>query len=195
MTVRMTPAADIVTRSGLPALNVKVYDLRQWPSAEHITATYAVPAPAAQHMLEQLWNIAVEDFWRDATLTAEEYLPRGAEVFSDGRSGGWLLVDGLGDVAEWTTAQRQQWTRFTNGIQQSIRYFSGRTWADETLAELVDHYREEQRAEKIRDAAPELLEALKSVLREFVPSRDVFETRAQGAAFDCARAAIAKAEG
>lgn len=44
-------------------------------------------------------------------------------------------------------------------------------------------------------AAPEMYEALQAVIREFVPSRDKFTSMQQEAAFNAAKAAIAKAEG
>lgn len=60
------------------------------------------------------------------------------------------------------------------------------------LAEMQKYNGNEADARLIA-AAPELLEALQALLREFVPSRDRFTSQAQNAALTLAQAAIAKA--
>lgn len=66
----------ITLRDGHPAINVKVYHLR-------------TPEGISESQAESAYDWTVEGFWQDATIEAHE---RGyAGVFTEGRSGGWLV--------------------------------------------------------------------------------------------------------
>jgi hypothetical protein len=159
---RVKPAVNIVTRNGLPALNVKVYRLDKWPNAAYLTANfYGLEQAEAEGMLAQLWDIAVEGFWQDAPRLARADLGNAVTVSSDGRSGGWLVVDGLGDVAEWTLGDRVRWTQFEQSVRGTIAERSSLEWAMPHLHDILDNIRSTTSTERIRDAAPELLEALR----------------------------------
>lgn len=59
--------------------------------------------------------------WVDATDFAKDVFGPRARVYSDGRSGGWLIVEGLlgtdERVEDWDAEQVAQWHTFTEGIQ------------------------------------------------------------------------------
>lgn len=66
----------ITLREGHAAINVKVYNLR-------------TPDGISEQDAERAYEHTVEQFWNDATQAAHE---RGyCGVFSEGRSGGWLV--------------------------------------------------------------------------------------------------------
>lgn len=66
------------------------------------------------------YEIARELGWEDAIDLAAEVLPQSTAVWSDGRSGGWLVVDGLPDVESWDAIQLGKWARFVKGVQMIL---------------------------------------------------------------------------
>jgi len=68
--------SDGCGREGHPAINVKWYG--RWPESDLDPET-----------LQGIWQTVVEVFWEQATETA--HLHGYSGVFSEGRSGGWLV--------------------------------------------------------------------------------------------------------
>lgn len=62
-------------------------------------------------------EFAREDGWELAKEAAEEIFPGNVEVYSEGRSGGWLVVSGLPDVEEWNAAAVARWARFAKAVK------------------------------------------------------------------------------
>lgn len=117
-----------------PALNVKVYGMK-W-SADDIARTFNCAADVAERAAEFAYESARSQFWDylapDAlnfALYGDEgashYAPTGLErppvtVYSAGRSGGWLIVEGLPPVDDWDDEMRAKWARFEQLIRDSI---------------------------------------------------------------------------
>ena len=120
-------------REGRPAVNVKVYG---WacgvPLPLELGSSYPVGRPdlLETHYTEPLftheWSEEhVDDetgsafFWQACTDGFEmlqedalEIFGRGVEVFAEGRSGGWAVVDGLPAIEEWDAIDLGKWRKF-----------------------------------------------------------------------------------
>lgn len=67
------------------------------------------------------WDLACEDGWEEAReLARESFVYRGVTVYSAGRSGGHLIVDGLGDVDEWDDDDLTRWENFATGVRAIV---------------------------------------------------------------------------
>lgn len=59
--------------------------------------------------------------WEDAhDLAYEVWGSSTVQVESSGRSGGWLIVRGLGDVEDWDAVELARWTRFQLGVESLL---------------------------------------------------------------------------
>jgi hypothetical protein len=118
-----------------PAVNVKTYSIG-W-TAEKIAEYFKCSDRTAENASEWVWESACEEFWRywgtDVDLTS--YFPdhTGLEVFSEGRSSGWLVVHGLPELEDWDTALAAHWANFAEDVMSDVKY--RRTWdyARETI--------------------------------------------------------------
>lgn len=92
-----------------------------------------------------LYERAREGFWMDADVLADEY--GYGEAYSEGRSGGWLVVseppvintDGYGQVCASALPRAHRWEQFTQAIESAI---------DEARAYYVGLMREHLAAEQ-----------------------------------------------
>jgi hypothetical protein len=69
-------------------------------------------------VLDQAWQFAAEFGWDEAREAARDVWGEGAEVYSDGRSGGWLVVHGLRDVETWDAIDLGLWRMFAGRIDE-----------------------------------------------------------------------------
>jgi len=67
-------------------------------------------------LLYRAEEIARECGWEDAKELAREVWGDRVQVYSEGRSGGWLVVEGLGEVEEWDAIDVSRWARFQRGV-------------------------------------------------------------------------------
>lgn len=104
----------------LPSINVKpppLYysipeDLRKRASESTINAAF-------ESVQEYWWGYAAPHIaWN--YLSSEPFSGASPEVSSAGRSGGHLVVRGLGDVYAWTPAQVRAWEDFEAAIKESM---------------------------------------------------------------------------
>jgi hypothetical protein len=51
---------------------------------------------------------------------ADEILPWNVEIFSAGRSAGWLIVQGTPPIDSWTQEEREAWEAFENACHDWI---------------------------------------------------------------------------
>lgn len=86
--------SDGFGRRSRPAINVKC---RHWPMPHQIADRLGCTEQQAEHASGLAWQSACESFWEDAQSLADHYLSAG-KVYSEGRSSGWLVVDGLDRV-------------------------------------------------------------------------------------------------
>ena len=106
-------------RRGYPAVNVKC---RDWPTAVEIAKRLGCSEELAQKASELAYESAVEQFWHyRAPAVAEDRLGKEVEIFSEGRSSGWLVVHDLPEIEEWDAPQLAKWHSFENGIEELMR--------------------------------------------------------------------------
>lgn len=71
-------------------------------------------------------EIARESAWEDAhEMAYEVWGSKTVRIYSEGRSGGWLVVDGLGDIDDWDAVELMRWVKFNNlikGILDDLDY-------------------------------------------------------------------------
>lgn len=102
-----------------PAVNVKVYGLDITP--DDVRRRFGCDERTAARALEWAWEAMREDFWEfSARGLAEEYFGGGVEALQEGRSGGWLAVNGLPPVDEWDSAMREKWAEFESHVLTCI---------------------------------------------------------------------------
>lgn len=134
---------DITVRGHqqLPACNVKVYkgpdgflplDLGgtrsllpdgEWgPIVEHytdpeFTLDWCERVLSDSELDRAFWQ-ACEDNWDQLQTDAEEIWGLHVKVYSEGRSGGWAVVQGLPDVETWDAVMVAKWARFCKWARQ-----------------------------------------------------------------------------
>ena len=122
----------------LPAINVKVYN-PGWNS-ETVKTEYGCSEKTAENAAQEAWDLACSAFWRywadDADLT--EYFPGHGklEVFSEGRSGGWLVLSGLPEFEDWTSDLLAQWESFVTAVNDTIKHYSSWAYAKDEINDL-----------------------------------------------------------
>ncbi len=125
---------------GLPAVNIKVWppadlsallpldlgQVKEVGQEEFITVTTepgfnaewidALPESTRQSW----WDQACEDGFELAKELARETFGPHVSVWQEGRSGGWLTVEGLGDPREWEREQMAAWQPFAEAVKQLV---------------------------------------------------------------------------
>jgi hypothetical protein len=67
------------------------------------------------------WQDACQENFEQGKELAERTWPdRTIEVYSEGRSGGWMVVFGLGDPEDWTPEQVATWATFKEQIRALV---------------------------------------------------------------------------
>lgn len=121
-------------RGPLPAINVKVY--RWGCDASDVAERFQCSQATAEKACSYVFDSACQQFWEQAPEWAAELWPGyRLNVFSDGRSGGWLVVEGLPPVEEWDAIMVGKWARLARYCRDEIAYrFSRETIFDEIEA-------------------------------------------------------------
>lgn len=122
--------SDGCGRGSDPAVNVKVYgsalniplplDLGRY--SDDGGETWKISRTDAEFTHEwieehlsddvELFNIACEDGWMMLQEEAVEIFGSGVKVYSEGRSGGWAIVDGLPEFESWNAVDLMRWRKF-----------------------------------------------------------------------------------
>lgn len=115
---------------GHPAVNVKIRSIRRDTERllplslggdDHTTPPEFTLEWIDQNMKEgpqnEWWMIACEQGFELAEEVAKELFGANVEVYQEGRSGGWLVVHGLGDVESWGTENLEAWNTFETRVQ------------------------------------------------------------------------------
>lgn len=171
----------------VPAVRVKQYHFAAGLTPANLNCSEAVFNMA----IEYAWESAAARFWEEAGEMAEHHFGPGVRVEQAGRSGGWLLVRGLGPVEAWTETDRAAWDAFEAAIMVLMDYLSSaeyvkgeieaNRWNEEGAAQynFFDTADGESRCivdvKRERDAAPALhmaLEMAETALREFYGPSD-----------------------
>lgn len=117
-----------------PAVNVKVYG--QWgPSLATLAERYSISEEDAQALLTTVYESTVADFWGFPWAQhVPSHLGGKPKVYSEGRSGGWLVVHNLPDVELWTKRMYEAWAKFEKGVLDDIAYRS----TDEYIFDMIE---------------------------------------------------------
>lgn len=95
----------------VPSINVKPP-----PLFDRIPKTLRDRAP--QRLIDRAYERAAMDFWADARHYVDSFFGRGTRADQVGRSGGHLIVRGLGDPSEWTPKEIKNWLRFEKAVKK-----------------------------------------------------------------------------
>ena len=118
---------------GNPDVNVKVY--RVDCDTSDIVEKFGCSEAQAQKALNFAFESACEsfwDYWADTTggnengLTGSSeyaYFPgERVEVYSEGRSAGWLVVHGLPPVEDWDAIMVSRWAKFQKDVLADVHH-------------------------------------------------------------------------
>lgn len=125
-----------------PSINVKVRKLVGGDiSAEELKCSEETREKA----LEFAFETQQKQFWDEAQFLAEVCLERNVKVYSEGRSGGHLIVEGLPDIDEWDAVMCGRWFKFVKAIEEDIKW---RCSKETLLEDILSNRWNEEGAEK-----------------------------------------------
>lgn len=115
--------SDVEFHGGRPAVNVKVPYLSgsEWDAlAREVAEDEEIfPDPfvvafktRSYDSYEWLWEAACQDGWEQLQDIASEIWPYRVEVHSEGRCGGWAVINGLYDLESWDAIELARWAKF-----------------------------------------------------------------------------------
>lgn len=103
-------------RGNVPAINVKVQLVRANPRLERDLDGRG----NAEQIRQTAFELAQERWWSDAEEIGHAAFGPEVEIGPEGRSGGWLIVIGLGDPEFWKKKDITHWKRFEKKIQTML---------------------------------------------------------------------------
>lgn len=112
-------------RPARPAVNVKVHNfVSPYKIAEHFKCS----EKQAEKAIEFAFESACQQFWEDSTEHAQSIFGNNVRVYSEGRSGGWLVVEGLKSFDEWDAIDLAKWRKFENECKSAVEYLTSFAW-------------------------------------------------------------------
>jgi len=103
-----------------PAVNVKVH---RFPSSDKIMERFGCEEKEAEKAGQFAFDSACTIFWEDVQDFADDVFGKGSvKVYSEGRSGGWLVVDGLSSIEDWTIQDLNKWKSFEARIKDNVKW-------------------------------------------------------------------------
>ncbi len=123
----------------VPAINVKVHNFGGRDAVDKLMAEYGVTEAQAERALEIVFEAHQRDFWDYLAPEAVEEIINPAfngnfDAYSEGRSGGWLVVDGkrhdgritrhFDGVESWDAIKVSAWGRFVKRIEAEVAYLT-----------------------------------------------------------------------
>ena len=116
-----------------PAINVKTHGYK-FVSIEQVVQEFGCNEHIASKALEQAFNVGQDQFWDAMQREAEELFGSKAEVFSMGRSGGWLYVQGIdSDVSRWDARMVAKWGKLVKAVEAEMLYLLSWDYTRETI--------------------------------------------------------------
>ena len=103
-----------------PAINVKFYG---HIDPELVADRLGCSLPRAETCLQYAGETLAEMFWDDAEDIARDIFgDESLKVYSEGRSGGWLIVKGLPDIEYWDAIMLGKWRSLEVRLQNEVKY-------------------------------------------------------------------------
>lgn len=113
-----------------PCVNVKVHN---FIGSEKIQDEFKCSEADAERAGEFAFENACEDFWGYVQELAHECFGDGVKVHSEGRSGGWALVDGLTPVEEWDAVALAKWGKFERLCLAQVKWLTSWEYVKEAI--------------------------------------------------------------
>lgn len=131
---------DIEYHGRHPAVNVRVYKwledgyrdfLKYTEDVEPAFTVDWIHENVPEDVLDRMFWQECGDGWEMIQQDAEEFFGRGVKVYSEGRCGGWAIIDSIraDDVESWDAIALGKWARFS-------RY--AKAAADDVMYRIVD---------------------------------------------------------
>ena len=115
-----------------PAINVKCY---KFIRTDEIADHFGCSEETAQKAAEYSFHSACEQFWESVQDTAREILhDKTLQVYSEGRSGGWLVVFGMDDLESWDAVAVGRWHKFEITIRAQVNDLTSKEHVFEDIA-------------------------------------------------------------
>lgn len=102
------PAVDVLGED-------RVDEFLEWWHAQEadVVGTGFYPDSALDKLINTWWGMACQQGWELLQEQAEQAFPdHDVKTWSEGRSGGWCVVDGLPPVRTWDAIMVSRWARF-----------------------------------------------------------------------------------
>jgi hypothetical protein len=122
-------------REDRPAINVKCY---HFANGLNVARVFNCHEDDAARALSYAWDSSIDQFWEQAQTIVQEIFDHEAvydqvKVFSGGRSGGWLIVEGLPSFDSWDAIQLGKWSRFEKRIRELIGHLSSTEYVKDMI--------------------------------------------------------------
>lgn len=130
-------------RSKNPAINVKVYKLGA--SVEDVVERFKCTRDDAERALGFAFESQQEQFWGQIEELAQSIFGAGVRTFSEGRSSGWLVVQGLPEVESWNAVVLSKWRKLMRLVGEDIKH---RVASDTLMADIESNRWAEPMSEK-----------------------------------------------
>jgi hypothetical protein len=125
--------ADNWARGGNPAINIKLWrEYRPELDSHDISEHFGCDLETAERAGEFWFESAQESFWNTIPDVVSEIFP-GCECYSEGRSGGWLVVHGLPEVESWDAVMLGKWSKLCRIVRDEIKYLCSREYMLEDI--------------------------------------------------------------
>jgi len=128
-----------------PSVCVKVHNMGA--SIQDVVDKFACTKAQAENALGFAFDAACRafwEYWQDTTGDCENGLSGSKEyayfpghdvtVHCEGRSGGWLIVNGLPEVCEWDAILVSRWNKFQKAVKDDVAYRMGKDVLLEDIA-------------------------------------------------------------
>ena len=125
----------VKTHGGYPAVNVKVYN---GVSYRDVMDHFQCSKQEAERVAQIYWDAACEDFWmywgdEGAQNPAQQHFGGGVKIYSEGRSNGWLVVDGLPEIEAWDSDMLEKWDKFETDVEADVKWRMSKEQAIEVI--------------------------------------------------------------
>lgn len=142
-----------------PAVNVKVYTDLPCPMPEEFAPMTRAWVDAHEIDFQTCWEWAAQDGFERAEYAAAEFFGAQVEVYSSGRSAGWLIVSGLPEVESWDAIMLGRWGRFARMARALANDVPYQTLANLYLIYISNMFDPEQNAARCERNAREAFAA------------------------------------
>jgi len=115
----------------VPAVKVKVY---HYPTTSKVEDAFNCSESVASQALQFAFESAQQRFWEDVQDVARTIFGKHVKVYSEGRSGGWLIVDGINeDVESWDAIAVSRWGRLAKWCEREIEFLTSWDYVREDI--------------------------------------------------------------